>query len=337
MNESPEAKLTRLMSAPAEPAPEAPKAEPAAPAAAQEPAPEPQTAEPEASQAEPADDAPSVATLAELADAIGVDVADLYALQIPVTTTEGERQEVSLGEWKDSYQAHQKTERLRVELESKRQALAEQEARAAAQIESRMKETAALLNAAENQLLSEFQGINWNELRQTDPSEWAARRQDFIERQSAINDAKQKAATEGERLQAEQASKTQAQRSEILQREAAALVAAIPEWKDETTAKTEKAELFDYLVSSGFRPDDVSSVVDHRVVVLARKAMLLDKRTKEGREAAKKLVKIAPKKVLKPGASQTKAEQQQDRVADLRGRLKKSGRVEDFAALLSRS
>lgn len=350
---SPEKRLAALFDATAEPAeprqeeaPEAPppkvKAKPKAEPAPADAAPEaPQEASEDAPKETAADvsddDVPAVESLADLAEVLGTDVAELYNLRIPVTSADGERADVSLGEWKDAYQSSAKAQKLQAELESKRAAFEQHQAQVAQQIQGRLREVDALVNAAEGQLLSEYNAIDWNQLRQQDPADWAARRQDFIERQNAINEAKRKATDEATRLQAEQSEKAAKYRGEALQREAAALMAAIPDWKDEAKAKTEKAQLFDYLVSSGFKPDDVSSVIDHRVVVLARKAMLWDKRSTDGKDAIKKLVKVAPKRVLKPGAAQSKADQQADARASIRGRLKKSGRLEDFAALISRS
>lgn len=340
MAESAESRLVRLMSEPAAaPAPEpaqAPEPRAAVPEFAPEPVAQPAAPQAPSADAPETDDAPTVTTLSELAEAIGVDVSDLYSLQIPVTSVDGERQDVSLGEWKDAYQSHSKTEKLRVELDARRAALAQQEAQATGYIQQRTQEVNALLNAAENELVREFQGVDWNGLKAADPGEWAAKRQEFIERQNAVNAAKAKATHDAQRMHSEQEGKLVAQRQEVLQREAGMLRSAIPEWRDETKATAEKAELFDYLVSSGFKTDDVSSVVDHRVVVLARKAMLYDKRKADGQEAVKKLVKIAPTKMLKPGAGQTKADQQIDRNEAIRGRLKKSGRLEDFAALITR-
>jgi len=302
---------------------------------------EPEAAEPaeakEATEAPDDADAISVESLGELAEALGVEVSELYNLRIPVTSTDGERSDVSLGEWKDSYQAAQKSTKLQQELETRRAAFEQETAQATQQMQSRLKEVDALVNATEGQLLREYQGTDWDRLRADDPSEWAARRQDFIERQNAINAAKQRAHAEVQRLEREQTERVRKFRAEALQRERPALKDAVPEWKDETKAKAEQAQLFDYLVSSGFRTEDVSSIIDHRVVVLARKAMLWDKRSKEGQEATKKLVRVAPKRVLKPGAAQTKADKQADAAAVLRARLKKSGRMEDFAALISRS
>lgn len=323
---------------PAKAAPEPVKESPE-PAKAAEPA--PATDEPASESeaaAEPADDdAPSVETLSDLAEYLGVEVSELYNIRLPVTSADGERAEVSLGEWKDGYQSSQVTQKLQRELETKRAAIEQEYTQAQTRAAEGLQQVNALLNAAERQLVADYEGVDWNRLRQDDPADWAAKRQDFMERQNAINTAKNQAVTEAKRLQSEAAAKAQAQRASTLERERAALLRALPEWRDESKAKAEQAQLSEYLVSSGFDPDDVGSVSDHRVVVLARKAMLWDQRSKEGNEAKRKLVKVAPKRTLKPGAAQSKQDQQADAASQLRSRLKKTGDLRDFAALFQRS
>ena len=339
---SPEQRLASLFESSARESTEAPEPE----ARREEPAPERDEPEREDRVAEPerdaadapkqeADDAIQVSNLGELAEALGIEVAELYNLRVPVTSADGTRDEVSIGEWKDAYQSSKKLHQLQADIESRRAAIEQQAAQSTEQMQQRLNQIDALMNAAERQLLADFESVNWNELRQADPSEWAARRQDFVERQKAINDAKTSAVTEATRLQREQAEKLASTRGEVLQREAAAVVAAIPEWADETKAKAEKAQLFDYLVSAGFDAKNVGEIADHRIVVMARKAMLHDQRTVQGKEAVKKLVKVTPK-MLKPGAASSKAEQSAEASRSIRERLKKSGRVEDFAALIKR-
>ncbi len=311
--------------------------EPDSPEPTDEPEPEPEaTPEPEAKQKAEAsddDDAEAVESIGDLARVLGVDVAELYNVKVPVTTPDGERAEVSLSEWKDAYQSSTRAQKLASELESKRAAMEAAQSQAQARIQEQLTQTGALLNAAERQLLSDYQSVDWNELKAVDPGEWAARRQDFLERRNAIETAKAEALAEVKRMQDEQSSQLAEKRKEVLTKEAAALVAAVPEWRDETKARAEQAQLVEYLVSKGFDPADVGSVADHRVVVLARKAMLFDKMQSDGGAAKKKLVKVA-KRTIKPGAADSKAHQAQEREAQLKARLAKTGREEDAFALL---
>ena len=149
----------------------------------------------------------------------------------------------------------------------------------------------------------------------------------------AINTAKAEATTVGQTQTAEQAEKANALRQEILKRESALMRDAIPEWKDEGKAKAEQAAIFDYFVAQGFPAADVGKIENHRLVVMGRKAMLYDKQQAAGGVAKKKLVTVA-KRVMKPGAADSKAQQTQERDAQLLARLKKTGSDADAFAFL---
>lgn len=275
----------------------------------------------------------NVESLADIAEVLGVDVSELYGVTIPVTNPDGERGNATIGEWKEAYQAAEVYRKRASDLDAKRAQTEQEYAQAQAHIQGQLKQASALLNAAERELTKEYEGINWNELRANDPAEWAARRQNFVERENAIKAAKQEAVSVAQSQTAEQAEKVQRQRQEVLKRENALMRDAIPEWKDETKAKAEQAELFDYLVSLGFPAQDVGRMENHRLVVAFRKSMLWDKQQKAGGVAKKKLVTVA-KRVMKPGAAVSKAQQSQDRDAKLVARLKKSGSDDDAFALL---
>ena len=79
-----------------------------------------------------------------------------------------------------------------------------------------------------------------------------------------------------ERLNTLQQQEVQRAMQARLKEEASLLVSAIPEWRDEKTAKAEKSALIEFGVKEGFTPDDLKGVVDHRVVKVLRKAMMFD-------------------------------------------------------------
>ncbi len=116
------------------------------------------------------------------------------------------------------------------------------------------------------------------------------------------------------------------------------LLLAIPEWRDESRGKAEVAEMAVYGRSVGFADEEVNSVVDHRLLLLLRKAMLWDKlqTTKPKVEATIKKSKI---KSAPPGspAGKPKPASDEKRAKDA---LQKSGSVKDaadvFSTMLSR-
>jgi len=122
----------------------------------------------------------------------------------------------------------------------------------------------------------------------------------------------------------------QQQRAQRLQQEAQSMRKAIPEWADQTRATAEMGELKAFLSSNGFAPDEVEGVVDHRQVVIARKAMLYDKLMASGKQK----VAAAPPPTAKPG---TAAKPKSSETQKLRDSLKKTGRGEYAAELIART
>lgn len=274
-----------------------------------------------------------IGTLHELAEHIGVEVGDLYNIRVPVTGSDGIKSEISLGEWKDAYQGTDKLTKAQKELAEQRDRWEAERQQAASRIEQSLKTAQSLTEAAERQLMQDIERIDWNGLRDADPAEYAARRQELLERQRLLEDAKARVSQEIQREHAERQTQSEAQWQEILRKEQKALQEALPEWRDEGKAKAEKAALSEYLQGAGFRSEEISNIADHRAVLLARKAMLYDKMVQQSDAAKKKVVKLG-KKVLSPGVKQTRTEQKADALSKQRATLRKSGKVDDAAALI---
>ena len=117
-----------------------------------------------------------------------------------------------------------------------------------------------------------------------------------------------------------------------LKREHAMLQEAIPEFKDPEKAKEKRADLVAYAKSLGFTADNLANVTDHRLLVL-----LEDSR--KYRESQKRKPKIEDTidralDTLRPSA--TKSKPKTSEVERLHGNLRKSGTVDDAAALLAK-
>lgn len=194
-----------------------------------------------------------------------------------------------------------------------------------------------LVDQLEQQLMTSSEKIDWNELRENDPAEFAAKKQEVLEKQQQYQSAKGQLTKEFQTKKAEHF-------ESVLSRESAALIREFPAWKDESVAKTEKSAIRDYLLSEGFTALEVdgqmdaegnivsTGMIDHKAIRMAHKAMQFDKGDKKV-ETAKKRVRTLPK-VAKPGKPVTRKDKDSDRSKALKGRLKKSGRVDDAAALI---
>lgn len=181
-----------------------------------------------------------------------------------------------------------------------------------------------LLSALEAQVQQAAQpNIDWDRLYNEDPIEWVRQREvmrDNQDRAAAIQSEKQRLS---QLSQQEQAQFMQ----QKLQQEQEALLAAIPDWKDAEKAKAEKTLLVEFGQKIGFTSEELKSVVDHRAVLMLRKAALYDQMMSK-RGNIKPVTNNGPRPA-KPGAAgrvsnSTESVRAQQRVA-------KTGRVDDAA------
>ena len=172
--------------------------------------------------------------------------------------------------------------------------------------------------------LEEQSKIDWDSLLQSDPVEYLKQQALAQKRQATLQQNLQQQAVLQQQFQAEQ----QKAYIQTLQDQQEALLAKVPEWKDATKAKADKAALREYLLEQGYDKQSVDSVADARAVVLARKAMMYDQMIAKASAAAKK-VSTLPTKVERPGNGVSGLDQRSSAFQ----RLAKSGKVEDAAAI----
>lgn len=233
---------------------------------------------------------------------------------------DGKEVDVTLDELQKGYSRTQDYTRKTQQIaEARKQTDAELQA-----VRAEREQYAQLLSALEAQVQQVAQpNIDWDRLYQEDPIEWVRQREvmrDNQDRAAAIQSEKQRLS---KLSQQEQAQFMQ----QKLHHEQEALLAAIPDWKDAKKAQAEKALLVEFGQKIGFTPDELKSVVDHRAVLMLRKAALYDQMMSK-RGNIKPVTNNGPRPA-KPGAAGrvsnlTDAVRAQQRVA-------KTGRVDDAA------
>ncbi|WP_218568836.1 hypothetical protein [Pseudomonas sp. BGI-2] len=188
---------------------------------------------------------------------------------------------------------------------------------------SKLERMAAQLEGA----LEQQSQIDWNALIESDPVEYLKQQQLFQQRQALYQQNTQERQKLAQQFQTEQA---QAHQS-YLAKQQEDLLAKLPDWKDDAKAKAEKTAISEFLQKQGFEAEDISSIADHRHVLVARKAMLYDQIMANAKLQAKK-VQEAPQRVVKPGVGESR---HIDGRSAASKRLEKTGRVEDAAAVFA--
>ena len=276
-----------------------------------------------------------ISDINDLAEDLGVEAADLYQnLTMPVNVG-GETRHIALGEAKDAYRSSEVSKAEQQELTRLRSEFEKQRTDATGQLLSRLKEADGLLENAEKMLLADMEKVNWAELRESDPAEYAARRQEANEKLEKIKGAKAEIAQKAHEQHQEQQHKFNEQMQIVLEKEKSLLRDKVPEWRDAETAEKERQQLTKYLRAEGWNEVEINNMVDHRAIVALRKAMLWDELQKAQPE--KKKVTLVGKKIVKPGKSQTKAEQlESDYRHDLSEFRKRGGSINDAAAMIEK-
>ena len=296
----------------------------------QEAAPEEEAGE---ESGEESEDVVEISSLADLTEHLGITADDLYALAVPATVN-GKRADVTLSELKDSYVASAEAKRIQEEAKTLRESIQEQQRTSEERYKAQLAQAAALVEDLEKSALSRFEGVNWNELRQSDPSEWAALKTEYEQTRQALDARKRNVAQGIQQYQQQMQAQQKQALDQHLAKEREALMTAWPEMAGEKGEAVRTALVKD-LKARGFSDAEIEGVSDHRVLLMARDAMRWRESASKTDAAKKKIVKIA-KKTIRPGAKQAKSEQQQDSLRAARAQLKKTGHHADAAALISR-
>ena len=240
--------------------------------------------------------------------------------QVFTVKVDGKEVEVTLDELQKGYSRTQDYTRKTQQIaEVRKQTESELQA-----VRAEREQYAQLLGALQAQVQQAAQPqVDWDRLYQEDPIEWVRQRELVRENQekaAAIQSEQQRLAQLSQQEQAQH-------HQQVLQQEQDALMEAIPEWKDSKKAQAEKAMLVQFGQKIGFTPDELKNVVDHRAVVMLRKAALYDQMMSK-RGQIKPVTNNGPRPA-KPGAagrvsSNTEAMRAQQRLA-------KTGRVDDAA------
>lgn len=168
------------------------------------------------------------------------------------------------------------------------------------------------------------------QLATEDPAKYLSKLAEYNTLSRRAQEAKAKLGEVSKQVQ-ESMNKYQA---ETLQRERDALLKAVPDWRDGKKFDQAKSRILAYMAERGFSEKELSSLMDHRALLVAYDAARFRESQKALKASAKQLGQKP--KVAKPGASVGKAEANDEATKALRQQLKKTGRVEDAAKLFER-
>lgn len=169
---------------------------------------------------------------------------------------------------------------------------------------------------------------NWEQLLQNDTAEYVRQRHMWDTHLAELQRAQQAQSQLEQQQQAEQAQQLQAWALEERQK----LLDALPEWQDPKKKDAEIDALNAYLRDVGFSEQERYSIVDHRIILTARKAMLYDQLLKSQNAALQRVQRAAPR-VERPGTPNTSAPADAARKA-AEARFSQDPSVDNLAAFI---
>jgi len=171
------------------------------------------------------------------------------------------------------------------------------------QYTQKLDEVSKLAEYMHNNLLDEFNQIDWNRLRAEDPAEYAAAQQDFSSRQVEIQKVYQAISTDRTAEETTSASRQKVDREDYLKSEYAKIVSNNPSWDTPEKVKAGVEEIGSFVMSEyGLSSEAFYSIGDSRYFEIAKDAMAFRK----GSKVAKKKVSSKLPKYQKSKAGKTR-------------------------------
>jgi hypothetical protein len=173
--------------------------------------------------------------------------------------------------------------------------------------------------------------VDWVAVQANSPAEYTrlqAMKEDLKSRLGAIE-------AESQQVQQQFSAYQQQQLAEVVAKEHQALGEKMPDFSDPVKGNQLRKDLGTYLRDAGgFTPQEINTAYDHRLVVLATKAMLYDKQLANTASADAKRNNVAAQ-VRPPGTSQDNDRGPQTRLARQVNRFGRTNSVRDAGSLIA--
>ncbi len=260
----------------------------------------------------------------ELEEEISEDEVEEYEEQEYFTVKiNGEDKDVTLDELAAGYSRQSDYTKKTTDLAGQRKQFEQQQ-------EALLQERNALqqgLQQLNQQLSSETQNQPtqeyWDNLYDSDPLEYVRQKDKFRDKQAEL--AKVQAA-QNELAQRQAYDQQEAMKKHIAE-EQVKLTKAIPEWKDEKVAETDKRNIVTFAKRYGFNEQELNNATDHRAILMLRKAMLYDELDAK-KPLIKKKVRKAPKMTKSGKKITTNKDLKKGKVDKAFNKLKSSGSMD---------
>lgn len=263
---------------------------------------------------------------AQVAEILGleedaIDVDDDGGIQINAKI-DGKPAKVSLKDLRHSYELAQTHEERLRQLGRERKSFQEESQAALERLTNQHQQFEQSIKALEEDFATDFQSVDWTNLRVEDPTEYNSKRLDYEDRKKRIEEYRARAAQQGQALSQEyqqRLAQQQAEGAKWLQEEfSGTAYKNAPKWDEEESQRLAK-----WIMDQGFKQEDIASVAIPQIFKWARDSMLREQELKTAQETVKKVARKT--KVSKPGKTKPASEIKKGKLQELKVKQRKSG------------
>ena len=175
--------------------------------------------------------------------------------------------------------------------------------------------------------LEEYSNVDWETLKEDDPIAYITKRDELRDAQDRVRGMQEQQAYAQQHQDAEMQRAVQMRTNE----ERKLLLDKVPEWQDKDTRNESFSTIRAYATEQGFSDEEISSLIDHRSMIVLMKAQKYD--DLQNSDIKSKKVKNKPN-VVRSGTPVGKSATSKAKRAAKMKRLRGSGHVDDAASIL---
>lgn len=231
-----------------------------------------------------------------LAEMLGVDESQLtvlddgsFKLNVKV---DGQQSQHSLADVLKNYQTESSVTNKSKALSGERKKFEDAVATKAVEIKQSLELNQRLAQVLQEEIVSEFQSVDWDDLREFNPAEWSAKRQELGAKYQKIERVQAELGQQATDAAAQAQQQTTAKQQVYLKDQWDKMLDNNPSWGDEAVYDKDMGAIREFAAGAyGFTQQDFSTVLDSRIIEMAKDAQAY----RQGKAFAEKKVVKVPK------------------------------------------
>ena len=234
----------------------------------------------------------------DLAKMLGLEESQLsvsddgdFSINVKV---DGKQGTVSLKEIIKGYQSESSNTQKSMALANERKTFETAAAAKVQEVTQSLERNLNLAKVLEQEIMADFEKVDWDDLRQYDPAEWTAKRQEMGTKYNKIQRLQQELEIQASEDAQAAKTKTTEQQQVNLKKQWDTMIVNNPTWSDQSKYKKDMATLKSFATETyGYEDADFANVTDARAIEILKDAQSYRK----GAKVAQKKIKSIPKKL----------------------------------------